>query len=62
MLHCIQPSSEGGENVLSDGLNAASQLSKEMYKVLAETVVDWVDIGSHESKPFYSVNREPVLW
>lgn len=61
LLHCMVQSEIGGENLLTDGFNAARQLSAEDYRVLANTSVNWSDVGSDKNYHFHSINREPVI-
>ena len=65
MLHClVQTQALGGESQVTDALYIANKLKKEkpdMYKVLTETPVDWVDIGNQDGDTFHSLYRSPVI-
>ncbi|EEB17668.1 gamma-butyrobetaine dioxygenase, putative [Pediculus humanus corporis] len=61
LLHCILQSTEGGENILVDGLNLVKQLPKSSYEVLTKTIVDWSDVGCENKYEFCTKNRAPVI-
>lgn len=65
VLHCrVQTSSNGGDNLLSDGFfvaNYMKQYHPEEYKLLTEIDVEWSDVGVEDGKEFYKLYRLPVI-
>lgn len=65
LLHCMtQSESEGGENLLCDGLYVANKLKntmKERYDLLKSIEVQWEDIGEENGNKFHSIYRAPVI-
>ncbi|KAK7791562.1 hypothetical protein R5R35_011063 [Gryllus longicercus] len=64
MLHCMEQTTEGGENQFVDCLYL-SQLLKEtqpdIYKTLSTVPVDWSDIGEEKKDAFHTLYRAPVI-
>ncbi|KAH8407433.1 hypothetical protein KR222_001183, partial [Zaprionus bogoriensis] len=65
LLHTLQQSdSPGGWNLLADGFHVADLLRErhpQAFQVLAETPVDWADIGSERELSFHNIWRAPVI-
>lgn len=65
LLHCVtQSESEGGENLLCDGLHVTNKLKNTMhncYELLKTTEVQWEDIGEENGNKFHSIYRAPVI-
>jgi len=63
-LHCIeQHEGKGGETMLTDGFHAAAKLKEkqpDMYKLLAETVTSFRDVGTDYTK-FDKITEFPFL-
>lgn len=64
MMHCIeQASGEGGKSLFVDGFLVAKQLreqSPEQFKILADTVFDFYDIGS-DYLDYHQMSRHPTI-
>lgn len=65
VLHVIkQFSGEGGDTMISDAFNAALQLKKnnpEYFDTLANTTVDFVDVGIDDGFKFHQSWRRPII-
>jgi len=65
MLHCIQQSgTEGGDNVFSDGFNAAEQMRKEQpehFEALTQLPVDFYDVGREKDYDYFLRTRKPTV-
>lgn len=66
LLHClVQNRSPGAFNLLTDGLWVVDQMRTRYpteFEILANTLVDWVDVGSEDGNKFHSLYRAPVVW
>ena len=65
MLHCIKQSgTEGGDNVFSDGFNAADQMRTENPKhfaALTKLPVDFYDVGKEKDYDYFLRTRKPTV-
>lgn len=66
-LHCIEqsPNADEGVNQLVDGFKVCEQLRNydaQMFKVLANTPVEWIHVGKEGTNDLYHVYRAPVIW
>jgi gamma-butyrobetaine dioxygenase len=64
MLHCIEQSSEGGENEFSDGFHVAEQLRKddpETFRILSKTLVGFTNIATNVYA-FHMKQTIPIIW
>lgn len=65
LLHCIkQFKGEGGDTLLTDGFAAAMKLraaNKKHFDTLAQTLVNFVDIGIDDGTKFHASLRTPVI-
>lgn len=66
LIHCIQQyEGEGAESQVADAVRVARDLKQSHphhYHALVNTPVDWWDIGSDETGPFFKVLRLPMIW
>lgn len=65
LLHTLEQSrSKGGWNQLVDAFNIADQLRvnhPQHFETLAQTLVNWCDIGMDADKSFHNMWRAPVI-
>ncbi|XP_071533102.1 gamma-butyrobetaine dioxygenase-like isoform X2 [Panulirus ornatus] len=65
LLHCIkQFPGKGGDNMLSDSLQAAQRfrsLHPDKFLTLANTMVEFWDKGKDNEKEFHIINRHPII-
>ncbi|KFB45216.1 AGAP012477-PA-like protein [Anopheles sinensis] len=66
LLHCLVQSTNtvGGENLIADGFYVAERMRHEHpddFQLLAETLVNWSDLGEDEGGAFHSIYRAPMI-
>ncbi|CAH2050954.1 unnamed protein product, partial [Iphiclides podalirius] len=65
LLHClVQTESRGGENTLADCHYVAEYMRAnhpEQYGLLADTQVEWRDVGVENGEEFHKLYRAPVV-
>ncbi|KAK3888969.1 hypothetical protein Pcinc_007009, partial [Petrolisthes cinctipes] len=65
LIHCIhQYEGEGAESQVTDAVKVARDLSQSHphhYHALTTTPVDWWDVGSDKTGPFFKVLRLPMI-
>ncbi|XP_063951607.1 gamma-butyrobetaine dioxygenase-like [Lytechinus pictus] len=64
MLHCLQQSDQGGENIIVDGFKVANDLretSPDSYDILTKQVLEFYDRGTDSLGEFFNISRNHVI-